>query len=96
MIARNLDVEINSASNCYISGSADVCRVEANSAADFRGVDLVCRKADVEASSAAKIEIAITEDLDAHASSGGSIRYKGSPAILRRNTSSGGSVRNIN
>ena len=95
VIARNLDVELNSASNCYMSGSAEVCKVEANSAADFRGVELVCRKAEVAASSAAKIEIAIVEDLDADASSGGSVRYKGSPAILRRNTSSGGSVREI-
>jgi hypothetical protein len=41
------------------------------------------------------VEIAATEELTAGASSGGSVRYRGGPAIIRRDTSSGGSIRQV-
>ena len=93
---QNLEVEMSSASKCNIEGSADYCEVEATSAAKFDGAGFVCRRVEADASSAAGIEISVTEELDGSASSGGSVRYKGSPAIVRQGQSSGGSVRQIN
>lgn len=95
VIVRNLEVELSSASNCNTTGSADFCTVEASSAANFRGAELECRRADISASSAAKIEITAIGELDAKASSGAVVRYKGSPVMVRRNTSSGGSIREL-
>jgi hypothetical protein len=96
VVVQNLTVDMGSASKCTIEGSAEYCDVESGSAASFRGENLVCRRADAEASSGGNVEISATEELDAEATSGGSVRYKGSPAIVRRDTSSGGSIREIN
>ena len=93
VVADELVVEVTSAARCDIAGSVDHCVVDVSSAGDVRGADLVCRKAEVDASSAGKAEIAATEELSAKASSGGAIRYSGAPSIVRRDTSSGGSVR---
>ncbi len=95
VVAGTLKAELTSAAKCRIEGSADYSSVEASSAGLFQGFDLVSRRARAEASSAGSVEISATEELDASASSGGSVRYSGAPAITRRDTSSGGSVREI-
>jgi hypothetical protein len=96
LVVQRLEADMGSAGKCTVEGSADYCRVENGSASSFRGAGLLCRRADARASSGASIEISATDELDARASSGGSVRYKGSPSIVKHNTSSGGSVRNIN
>jgi hypothetical protein len=95
VVAEKLTVEVTSAAKCNVSGNVDLCLAGVSSAGDMRGFDLVCRRAEVDASSAGKIEIAATGELVADASSGGSVRYHGTPSIVRRDTSSGGSVREI-
>jgi len=45
------------------------------------------------ASSAGSIKINVTQKIDARASSGADIRYRGSPMKTNTNSSSGGSVR---
>ncbi len=96
VVARNLRVELGSAARCSVEGSADYCDAGVNSASNLRAFGLACRVARIEASSAGDVEISVTEELDARASSGGSVRYKGSPAITRRGQSGGGSVREVN
>jgi hypothetical protein len=95
VVVQTLDAELNSASSCSIKGSVSYGTVNVSSAANFRGLDLVCARAVVDASSAGNVEISATEELTASASSGGSVRYRGTPSILRRDTSSGGSVREM-
>lgn len=93
---RSLEMEITSAAWCEIDGSADYLDVETTSAANLRGYGLVCRRVDADASSGSSIEVSVTEEFDASASSGGAVRYKGTPGIMRRGQSSGGSVRDTN
>ncbi|MDR2912324.1 MAG: DUF2807 domain-containing protein [Alistipes sp.] len=92
---RNLFVEMDSASRCAVDGRADYLEVEADSAANFRGIGLVCGRVDADASSAGDVEVTVTEELNARASSGGAVRYKGGPVVVRRESSSGGVVREI-
>ncbi len=95
VVVQTLEADLDSAAKCDIEGSAGYCSAESSSAANFQGVGLLCRRAEVDASSGGGIEISIVDELDAEASSGGSVRYKGSPAIVRRSISSGGSIRPI-
>ncbi len=95
IVAGTFKVEVTSAAKCSVAGSADHLMANVSSAGNFRGLDLVCRRAEVDASSAGSVEIAATEEFTASASSGGSVRYRGTPSIIRRDTSSGGSVREI-
>ena len=90
-----IDVEMSSAAGCDVSGLADHLDVDMSSAAAFRGYDLVSKVATIDASSAASVQLTVTEQLVADVSSGASVRYKGSPKELRPDVSSGGSLRNV-
>ncbi len=95
VVAERLEVEVTSAARCDVAGDVGDFVGEASSAGDIRGAELVCRRAEVDASSAGKIAIVTTQELVAKASSGGSVRYRGNPSIVRRDTSSGGSIREV-
>jgi len=88
-----LEIEVSSSGNVELTGRADFQKVEASSAGGYDGFDLISRKAKVSAGSAGRARVNVTEDIDASASSGGSIRYKGSPEYVDTKASSGGSVK---
>ncbi len=91
-----LDVEMSSASGCDVSGRTDRLGAETSSASACRGYDLVSKVATVDASSAASVQLTVTDQLTANALSGASIRYKGSPKELHPDVSSGGSLKSVN
>lgn len=88
-----IDAGLSSSGDITISGSCNQLEVDASSAGDFNGYDLVTKIADLEGSSGASIKVNVTDQLDAQASSGASIRYLGSPKNTNSDSSSGGSVR---
>ncbi len=88
-----LDVSASSAADIVLSGTADSQTVDISSASDYKAFDLKSKVADISASSAADARVSVSESLDAHASSGASVRYKGSPDKLREHSSSGGDVK---
>ncbi len=96
VVVQRLEADMDSTGKCTIEGSADYCDIENDNASSFNGAGLLCRRVDARAASGASIEISATDELDARAVSGGSVRYKGSPVIVRHDTSSGGSIRQIN
>ena len=91
-----MEVDISSAAQLNAKGEADVIEVDVSSAGSMDAYDLECRSADLSASSAGHIKITVNEALDARASSGGSIRYKGNPDKEHVSSSSGGSIRGDN
>jgi len=88
-----LEVSASSAADITLSGSAGSQTVEVSSAADYKAFELKSKTANVSASSAADAKVSASESLDASASSGASVKYKGNPAKLRERSSSGGDVR---
>jgi hypothetical protein len=92
------DVEISSSSagEVEVKGKARSLLVEASSAGEIDAYDLQAQKVNANASSAGSVKINATVELDAHASSGGSIRYRGNPDRSNTNSSSGGSVKKSN
>jgi len=92
------DVEISSSSagEVEVKGKAKSLRVDASSAGEIDAYDLEAQKVNAQASSAGSVKINVTVDLDAHASSGGSIRFRGNPDRSNTNSSSGGSVKKSN
>lgn len=91
--AAYLSADLSSSGELNVSGSVDRVDVETSSAAEFDGYDLVSKEASLQSSSGSSIKVAVTEKLDARASSGSSIRYKGDPARTNVESSSGGSIR---
>jgi hypothetical protein len=85
--------DLSSAGSAKLSGTARSQTVDASSAGSYSAFDLVCETAKTNVSSAGSISVHVNQNLKARASSGGSIRYKGSPEYLDSSSSSGGSIR---
>jgi hypothetical protein len=95
IIAKTLSVDVSSGASISISGKSDKLKVDVSSGADFKGYDLVTDYCDASASSGAGVHVTINKELNANASSGGDIHYKGTALIRDIKTSSGGSVKKV-
>ncbi len=91
--AITLNADASSGAHLYVSGKVQNMTIDASSGAHFNGYDLVTETCNAEASSGAKVQVTINKELDANASSGGGIQYKGSAVITNISTGSGGSVK---
>jgi hypothetical protein len=91
--AGNLEVSASSAGQVEISGKAKSLTIDASSAGQIDAYDLQSDRVEAEASSAGSIKLNVVSSLNASASSGGSIRYRGNPGKSITNASSGGSVK---
>ena len=94
--ARSVDVSASSAGEIELQGKTTSLDIETSSAGQIDAYDLEAQKVSAEASSAGSIKLTVVEDLRAHASSGGSIRYHGNPNKSMTNSTSGGSVKKSN
>lgn len=88
-----LEIDASSSGDSKISGRVHEVGIDASSAGVVDAYDLMAEIADVSVSSAGSVKVNVTKSLKANASSGGSIRYKGSPTRTNTNSSSGGSVK---
>ncbi|MEQ8907479.1 head GIN domain-containing protein [Ekhidna sp.] len=91
--AIEINAEVSSAGEIEISGVVKKQDIQASSSGDYDGYDLESDEVEASASSGGGIKVNVSKKLDARASSGGSVRYKGSPTYLDASSSSGGSVR---
>jgi hypothetical protein len=91
--ATSLDIDQSSGSEMTIKGKVNSLEVTSSSGSDFNGYELVSEKCKADASSGSDIEIMVTKELDAQASSGGGINYKGTGVITNVSNSSGGRVK---
>lgn len=88
-----IDAEVSSSGDIEITGTARYQDVQASSSGDYDAYDVVCEEVEAGVSSGGSIKVNVTSKIDARASSGGSVRYKGSPKYVDVSSSSGGSVR---
>ena len=94
--AGTAEVSSSSAGDVELKGKTESIFVDASSAGEIDAYDLEATRVEAEASSAGSIKINVTQNLDARASSGGTIRYRGNPDRSNTNSSSGGSVKKSN
>ena len=94
--ATDVRVHVSSAGDVILAGKAKTIDAEASSAGEVEAYNLNTESAEANASSAGSIKLNVSQVLDGHASSGGSIRYRGNPAKTNTNSSSGGSVKRSN
>lgn len=87
-------LNISGASESKLSGSAGLGIIGASGAARLNNYDLQTKNCTVNASGAASVRITATNELNAAASGGSSIYYKGKPALSKINSSGGSSIKN--
>ncbi|NJN41406.1 MAG: DUF2807 domain-containing protein [Flammeovirgaceae bacterium] len=83
----------SSAGDMILEGKTGYLNADASSAGEIDAYNLEADRVDAEASSAGDIRVNAKNEIEARASSGGSIRYRGNPSKTNTNSSSGGSVR---
>ncbi|MCX6239799.1 MAG: DUF2807 domain-containing protein [Bacteroidia bacterium] len=90
--ANEVHVGSSSGSDITLKGKAKVIHADASSGSDINAGDFETQKCNASVSSGADIRVNVTDELDAHASSGGDISYTGNPKSKNINKSSGGGV----
>lgn len=91
--AGEIDISASSAGEIEIKGRGKSLKADASSAGEIDAYDLEVDNVTVDASSAGSVKVNVREALNANASSGGSVRYRGNPSKSITNSSSGGSVK---
>ena len=91
--AESVIIDASSAGNAVIEGKTKSLEVEVSSAGDIDAYRLESETVHVRTSSAGSAKVNASKELEAHASSGGSIRYRGNPTKTNLDSSSGGSVK---
>ena len=91
-----LKVSVSSAGEVTLEGKAKSFDADTSSAGVINAYNLTTETAEAGASSGGTIKLSVSNGLNARASSGGSIRYRGNPIKTNTNSSSGGSVTRSN
>ncbi len=92
MNAGTLHIDASSSGKMNLSGKARKLVASVSSAGQINGDDLEVTDCEADASSAGQMNLNITGELSATASSAGSIRYKGEPTVKKLESSSAGSI----
>lgn len=87
-----LKCDVSSGSDAELKGTATEFTGSASSGANIKAVHLLTDSSTVHASSGADIKLTVNKVLKASASSGGDISYKGNPAVITKDKSSGGEI----
>ncbi len=82
----------SSGANIELSGSSNEFKGDASSGSDIDAHKLNSKIATADVSSGANINVQASDELNAQASSGGSINFYGNPEIINKSKSSGGSI----
>lgn len=90
--AASVDASSSSGSDLRIKGTTNQFYGTATSGSSTNAYGLKSKTATVKASSGADLTIYVTESINARASSGGDIRYKGNPEKVTKRSSSGGDI----
>ena len=95
--ADRVDVDVSSGSSVSVKGSSDELDVDVSSGSTYNGTKLEAASVDVDASSGSTARVWATERLNADATSGSSIKYKGDPKKKDIDSGkwSGGSVKKM-
>ena len=88
-----LKLDASGASNIKVSGTASSTTIDASGACTVKGYDLKTDSCKIEASGASNVRITVNKELNAEASGGSTVFYRGTGLIRDISTSAGASVK---
>lgn len=89
-----LDMDISGASVARLSGTASDATIDASGACKINSYDLSIKTCKASSSGASMVKITVTDEINADASGGSDIYYKGSGVGKVLNASAGASIKN--
>jgi Putative auto-transporter adhesin, head GIN domain len=90
-----LKVSQNTGSKITLSGKADNLDIDGDTGSKFMGEDMSTVNCNVKVSTGARVTVKAEKELQAKASTGGIVKYKGNATIREIKTNTGGSVSKI-
>ena len=93
--ANSINADIGEGSTISLEGTCKNQNVEAGTGGLYNSYDLKCANTVAKVNTGGIIKVAAYESLDAAASTGGSISYRGNPKAKKERTSLGGSVEQL-
>ncbi|HET7178510.1 MAG TPA: head GIN domain-containing protein [Chryseosolibacter sp.] len=91
--AESAEVSSSSAGDVELRGTAKNFTADVSTAGEIDAYDLEAGQVQAEASTAGTLKVSVEKSLNAQASTGGNIRYRGNPEKSITNSSTGGSVK---
>ncbi|OIP51402.1 MAG: hypothetical protein AUK33_04360 [Flavobacteriaceae bacterium CG2_30_34_30] len=95
VLAKNLTVKSSSGSSIVLNGQSLQLDTKSSSGSSINANDLSANHATAKASSGATISLNVESSLNAEASSGGEISYRGDPKVVNKNASYSGNVKKM-
>ena len=92
VIAEKMDVEVSGAGDLDLSGSTDSQEIRLSGAGNYDAQDLKSNYTYAKATGAGSIVVFATEEIEAHASGAGSIKYYGQPEKEKSIASGAGNI----
>jgi hypothetical protein len=92
VLCGQLTLESSSGSELTVSGTAQWLKASSSSGSELKAAKLVAEKGDVSASSGSDLDVTVTKEVKAHASSGSDVNVYGNPPVRDTSKSSGGDV----
>lgn len=93
---RSLDVDVSGGADIILSGLTDQLQANSSGGSDLRALELIAKRARLEASGGADIKVHVEDEIDARASGGADIAYRGNPEVINSKTSSGADINQRN
>ena len=90
-----LEIDQSTGSKVTLSGKAETLSVEGSTGSRFTGEGMETINCNAKVSTGARVTVSAEKELQAKASTGGIIKYKGSASIREIKTNTGGSVSKI-
>jgi hypothetical protein len=91
--ANSAEISASSAGDLELSGKCKSAILDASSAGEIDAYDLMVEEAEVTSSTGGSVKLSVSKNLDARASTGGTVRYRGNPDRNNTSSSTGGSVK---
>lgn len=82
--AETVNANASSGSDIKLEGTTNSLTAQASSGADIKAKELIVGQVNAKASSGSDIIVTVTNELEAAASSGGSVKYYGNPTIISK------------
>ncbi|MCD7936585.1 MAG: DUF2807 domain-containing protein [Tannerellaceae bacterium] len=93
---QNLHSGVSGGGRIILNGEATFSDYKVSGGGTIDAKNLVSREVEAKVSGGGKLQLHVLEKLDAKVSGGGSLHYQGTPAVINRMVSGGGSVKPIN
>jgi hypothetical protein len=90
---KHLEARSTSGSDIILKGKSQFFDVSATSGSDIKAYDLTAVECVASATSGADITVYVTKKIDANATSGADVKYRGNPEIVLTDESSSGDVK---